>query len=185
MSTTTHPMTVEEFRKLPEEKGEVYHELHHGELVALTRPKPRHILIQHNLYDLLKRIAPAKGFVALEFPFRALPEWDYRVSDVCYIAPERWLNLDLDEDLRGAPDLVIEVLSPSNTFFEILDKEKVCLENGAREFWVVDPERRQVKITTPDGITVTYHSGQAITLRLFQDSEISVEDIFLGSLGDH
>lgn len=43
--------------------------------------------------------------------------------------------MDPDDYLRGAPDLIIEVLSPSNTATEICDKEKLCLENGAREFW--------------------------------------------------
>ena len=81
-------------------------------------------------------------------------------------------------DLAGAPDLVIEVLSPSNTVTEIYDKEKLCLENGAQEFWVVDPDRRQVKISTPDGRTVTYPSGQAIPLPLFGDATLQVNDIF-------
>jgi Uma2 family endonuclease len=45
---------------------------------------------------------------------------------------------------------------------EILDKEKLCLENGCREFWVVDAKRRQVKVSTPDGLTKTYQRGQEI-----------------------
>jgi Uma2 family endonuclease len=56
------------------------------------------------------------------------------------------------------------VLLPSNTAAEIFEKEKLCLQNGGREFWVVDPDRRQVKVSTPDGRTVTYPSGQEIPL---------------------
>jgi Uma2 family endonuclease len=63
--------------------------------------------------------------------------------------------------------MVIEVLSPSNTVAEIYHKEKLCLENGAKQFWVVDPDRRQVKVSTPDGHTVTYGTGQEIPLELF------------------
>ena len=48
-------MTVEEFRKLPEDSGPVYHELRHGELVTLSRPKYRHYVIQRRIRDLLKR----------------------------------------------------------------------------------------------------------------------------------
>ncbi len=65
---------------------------------------------------------------------------------------------------RGAPDLVIEVLSPSNTASEMLDKEQICLDNGAREFWVVDPIRRQVKVSGSDGRAATYKAGQSIPL---------------------
>ena len=56
---------------------------------------------------------------------------------------------DPEDNIRGAPELVIEVLSPSNTAAEIYEKEQICLANGAQEFWVVDPDRRQVKMTTP------------------------------------
>lgn len=55
----------------------------------------------------------------------------------------------------------------SNAWVEILDEEKLCLENGCREFWVVDTKRRQVKVSTPDGLTKTYQGGQEIPLTLF------------------
>jgi hypothetical protein len=53
----------------------------------------------------------------------------------------------------------------------------LCLEIGAKEFWVVDADRSQVKISTPDGRTVTWHSGQDIPLPLFQNARIAVDDI--------
>jgi len=68
------------------------------------------------------------------------------------------------------------VLSPSNTAMEMLDKEALCLENGAREFWVVDLERRQVRVSNPDGHSITYKSTQEIPL-LFGGS-LSVDAIF-------
>jgi Uma2 family endonuclease len=66
--------------------------------------------------------------------------------------------------MQGAPDIVMEVLSPSNTASEMLDKEQICLENGAREFWVVDPVRRQVKVSGADGHAATYKAGQSVPL---------------------
>ena len=88
-ATTSHLLTVEEFRKLPEDSGPVYHELRHGELVAVTRPKFKHHLIQSRLRDRLKAIAPPGVFVEYEVAFRALPEHELRVADVAFIAPER------------------------------------------------------------------------------------------------
>ncbi len=85
---------------------------------------------------------------------------------------------DLEDNIRGAPDLVIEVLSPSNSASEIYDRENLCLENGAREFWVVDPDRRQVKVSTQDGRTVTYQSGQEIPLQLFGNARMALDAIF-------
>jgi Uma2 family endonuclease len=70
----------------------------------------------------------------------------------------------------------MEVLSPSNTASEMLDKEQTCLENGAREFWVVDPVRKQVKVSGADGYAATYKAGQSIPL-LF-GGMLSLDSIF-------
>ncbi len=58
----------------------------------------------------------------------------------------------------------------------MIDKERLCLENGAREFWVVDIDHRLVRVSTPDGLTVTYKDGQEIPL-LF-GGKLAVDAIF-------
>jgi Uma2 family endonuclease len=58
----------------------------------------------------------------------------------------------------GAPELVIEVLSPSNTVHEINDKMAICMANGCRSFWTVDGKRNRVSVTKGD---VTRHYGVA------------------------
>jgi Uma2 family endonuclease len=178
MAATIHLMTVEEFRKLPEGDGPVYYELRHGEPVAVTRPKFKHTLIQSKLRDLLRAHMIPGGYVELELPFRALPEHELRAADVAYLSPERFAATDPDDNIQGAPEIVIEVLSRSNTAAEIYEKEQLCLENGAQEFWVVDPGRRQVKVSTPDGHTITYRTGQEIPLPLFGGAKIAVDAIF-------
>src|SRR5581483_2323040 len=129
MAATTGLMTVEQLRRLPE-TGEFYYELRHGEAVAVTRPKLKHTLIQLRLRDLLAQAAPSM-VTATEFPFRALPEYELREADVALIARNRLEKADPNDNLHGAPELVVEVLSPSNTVAEMNDKEKLCLENGS------------------------------------------------------
>ena len=177
MAATTTQLTVEEFRRLPEDSGGVYHELRNGEIVAVARPKLKHHLIQARLRDLLEATAPEGSFVEYRMAFRALPEYELRVADVAYLTAERFRQADPEDNIRGAPDIVIEVLSPSNTVAEIYDKEKLCLENGAKQFWVVDPDQRQVKVSAPDGRTVTYQVGQEIPLDLF-GANLAVDAIF-------
>jgi Uma2 family endonuclease len=177
-TTSSQLMTVEEFRRLPEDTGPVYHELRHGELVPVTRPKLKHMLIQGKLREYLKKPAEPGSLVEIEVAFRPLPEYELRVADVAWLSAARFATADPDDNIQGAPDLVIEVLSPSNTVAEIYDKEKLCLENGAQEFWVVDPDRQQVKVSTPDGHTTTYWAGQEISLPLFGSARLAVHDIF-------
>ncbi len=177
-ATTTHMMTVEEFSRLPKDNGPVYHELRHGEIVPVTRPILKHQIIQRRLCRYLEPLAPAGSYLAYEVPFRPLPEFELRVADVAWVSPERWAATDLENYVRGAPDLVIEVLSPSNSVTEMNEREQLCLENGAKEFWVVDPKRCQVKVSTPDGITRTWKSGQVIPLPLFGDGRLPVDAIF-------
>ena len=177
-ATTTHLMTVEEFSDLPKDDGPVYHELHHGEIVAVPRAKYKHYFLQSRLRDELRAVAPPGGLVEIEFAFRALPEYELRVADIAYVPTERKESIDPDNYLQGAPDLVIEVLSPSNKVAELYEREKLCLENGAQEFWIIDQDRRQVKVSTPDGRTITYTSGSEIPLTLFGGAKLAVDTIF-------
>lgn len=157
-------ITAEEFQKLPEDSGPVYHELRHGEIVALSRPKFGHIQIQKRLERMLERIAGESGVVVMEFSFRPT---EYEC--------QTWR---LSQPMGGAPELVVEVLSPSNTPAEISDKERLFLDNGAQEFWVVDPDWREVKVSRPAGHTHTYRYGESIPLELLANSKLAVADIF-------
>jgi Uma2 family endonuclease len=59
------------------------------------------------------------------------------------------------------------------------DKRKLCLANGSREFWVVDPQQREVEVSTPnDGHSVIYGPGQKIPLFFTSEAELAVSEIF-------
>jgi Uma2 family endonuclease len=170
-------MTVAQYRQLPE-PGPFYYELRHGELVRVSRPKLKHSLVQATLRDSLKAHAEPGSYVDSEVAFRPLPEHELWVADVAYLSKERFQAADIEDNFHGAPDLVIEVLSPSNTVAEMNDRERICLENGTKAFWVVDARLRQVKVSTPDGITTTYHSGQEIPLAVLGGASLKVDEIF-------
>jgi Uma2 family endonuclease len=78
----------------------------------------------------------------------------------------------------GAPEIVIEVLSPSNTIKKMREGRKICLENGCREFWTVDSKSREVEVSTPDGHSNTYKPGQQVPLFFAAGSGIAVDAIF-------
>jgi Uma2 family endonuclease len=176
-ATLTRPMTVEEFNDLAE-TGPFHYELHHGDLVKVTRPKLKHHVLQERLLELLRAACAGTGHVSMELAFRALPEHELRVADVAFVSQERWDQIDLEDYIHGAPELVIEVVSPSNTLVEMAEKEALCLANGSREFWMVFPELRQVKVSTPDRITTTFLDEQEIPLRIFGNGSLKVAAIF-------
>jgi Uma2 family endonuclease len=118
--------------------------------------------------------AAGRGRAFMELGF-SVPDHDYRVADLAYVTEKRWTMAG--DYLFGAPELVIEVLSESNTVAEMLDKEKLCLENGSHEFWVVDLDRKQVKVSTPNGHTLTYKAGQEIPLFFAPGDAIAVSAI--------
>lgn len=169
-------MTVEEFRQLPE-SGDL-HELRHGELIRMSRPKKKHWRIQDRVVDLLKPLAAGYGLAGMEFSFRPLPEHELWTADVAVVSRQRDEATDPDDNLHGAPEIVIEVLSPSNTAQEMNDRESICLENGCLEFWLIDPDRKWIKVSTPDRITRTYHSGERVPLPLLGAASLAVDDIF-------
>lgn len=174
MATTTNRLvTFAELEQMPDTRDGRY-ELRHGELVKVPPPEFPHYRIQLRLQSLLSAIARDLGIVGTEFAFRALSEHEYRVADVAFVAKDRFDQTG--RYFEGAPEIVIEVISPSNSAAEMLDKEQLCLENGAKEFWVVEPAHQQVKITTSDGRTAIYKRGQQIPF-LF-GGEIAVRDIF-------
>ena len=172
-TSTTRLMTFAEFQEIPDPSGGHY-ELHHGELIRVGNPKFPHVRAQWQLRRLLEQAAGSAGVVKEEMPYRPLPEHESWRADVVYISKARWESID--EYLLGAPELVIEVLSPSNTVEELIEQRNLCLENGSREFWVVNAKRRHVEVSTPDGRTVTYKSGQEIPL--FFGGSLAVDAIF-------
>ena len=178
VAAATEPFltTVEQYNKLPR-RDDVIQELHWGQVVTLTFPKKRHTRIQNRLLDLLRARAGDRGLVAVELPFRAVPEYDLRAADVAFVSSERWDATPEDDNLHGAPELVIEVLSPSNTLAEIREKAALCLANGSEEFWVVNPQRKVVTVMPRGEGALTYEMNQVIPLPVF-NSEVSVADIF-------
>jgi Uma2 family endonuclease len=177
-TTTTKLMTFAEFEQLPNPPEHRY-ELHHGVLVKVPLPQFPHVRAQWQLRRLLESAAGSAGVVDKEIPYRPLPEHEGWCADVAYVSKDRWDKIE--RYLMGAPELVAEVLSPSNTAAEMLDKRNMCLENGSREFWVVDTDHRQVEVSTPDSRAIAYSAAQEIPL--FFGGRLAVESVFTAAEG--
>ena len=169
-------ITVEQFRNLPDD-GRKY-ELRHGEVVCVGRPKRKHYLMQRRLVRLFEGKLSSRWEVGMEFSYRPVPEFDFRVADVAVVSESRARAIDPDDNLYGAPELVIEIKSPSNTQRELTELASRCLVNGSFEFWVVDMDRASVTVIHRDGSTAVFVAGQAIPLTAFGAETLPVEEIF-------
>ncbi len=93
-----------------------------------------------------------------------------RSPDVSFMAKQRLQGLDdlPDGFLEGAPDLAVEILSPSNTVEEIHNKLVEYFENGARLVWVIHPKEQYVLV---------YRSAQSPDRLLKSADSLDGEDI--------
>jgi Uma2 family endonuclease len=169
-------ITVEQFRQMPED-GRAY-ELHHGEVVSVSQPKAKHYNMQEHLVGLLRAKLPGSWRVGMEFPYRPVAEFDLRVADVAVVSQTRSRAIDPEDNLRGAPELVIEVKSPSNTPRQLRELASLCLANGGVEFWVVDLEQVAVTVIHQDGTSSHLAGEQSISLTRFGADVLRVAEIF-------
>lgn len=133
--------------------------------------------MQYRLVELLRPFAEGMGVVAAEVPFRALTEYEVRAADVAFVSQSRWDATAEDDYLRGSPELIVEVLSRSNTTAEMREKAALYLATGCLEFWVVDPGRRGVSVTRRDGENLVIRPGMCVPLAML-GAEIAVGRIF-------
>lgn len=178
MAASIEPLliTVKQYRELPR-RDDVAQELHWGQIVTLTRPKMGHTRLQYRLVEILRVLAGSKGIVAAEVPFRALPEYELRGADVAFVSNERWTATDDDDNLQGSPELVVEVLSRSNTRAEMRAKAALYLSTGCLEFWIVEPKNKEIQVMRREGGPRIYGMGDKVPIPLFE-SEVSVAQIF-------
>lgn len=81
--------------------------------------------------------------------------------DVAYISAELANRTPRDVFLiDGAPVLAVEILSPSDTHEDIVEKIELYLDTGVRVVWIIDPDLRTVTVYRPDAKPVLYNESQ-------------------------
>jgi Uma2 family endonuclease len=140
-------LTAHDLASLPDDEHR--HELEAGWLVSEPLPSLRHDRVRRTLERILEvyvakyrlgEIFGEAGFVLARDPDTV------RGPDLSFVARERLVGIDYGRFFEGAPDLAIEILSPSNRPYQVRAKVADYLAAGCRLVWVVDPERRSVTI---------------------------------------
>jgi Uma2 family endonuclease len=149
--TTTKVWTIEEVERLPED--DVRYALIRGELYRMPPPKARHGLLTNTIGRLLGNHVSELDLGAVYnqsgFIFERNPDILLE-PDVAFVQSSR-IPLDEDAYPELAPDLIVEVASPSQTGPSIDEKVEIYRAAGVRLIWVVDPSRRVVHVSRRDG----------------------------------
>jgi Uma2 family endonuclease len=170
-TTDTGLLTLAEYAALDEPDESYVSELVRGVVVRGPRPKVAHGRVQVRLAYCLEAWARGAGATVTTESGYVLSEDPptLRGPDVAVVLPSRHVEIELGW-VHGAPDVAVEVLSPSDTSSGIQQKTLEYLEAGAKLVWIVDPAARTVTMFRPD--------GSARVLR--SDEELAGEDVLPG-----
>ncbi|HEY4328444.1 MAG TPA: Uma2 family endonuclease [Phycisphaerae bacterium] len=152
MTTTATLLTAEELLNLPPDN--MRHELVKGELTTTPPTSGEHGVRSFNIAALLSTYLRGKdvgvgvgaetGFVIARNPDTV------RAPDCAFIQKARIPATGIPQKYwPGAPDLAVEILSPSDSASEVLEKIDEWLDAGTRLVWVVDPEKQNVRVYAP------------------------------------
>ena len=179
-TTTSHVMTWAAFEQLP--SGDGFHrEMIEGELQVLPPPKSFHSKIAKTAFKkLLELESLAQGQAYLEAGYKLAtdpPTWVQ--PDASFLANERDRATGRENYFEGAPDLAIEVVSPSESARDLRKKVRLMLSSGSLIVLVIYPNEQIVEVHRPDGTSVTLKPGDTLTIpELAKDWSVPVADLF-------
>lgn len=166
------------------------YELYNGQLRALSAPTHIHqmilteLLTQIHVYLRNKhcRIYPTPFDIRLFEQKRDHPETVTTVvqPDLCVVCDN---DKKVDrQGVHGAPDLVIEILSPSTKQYDCLIKFKLYQQAGVREYWIVDPDKQLVLVyTLADGqyyVPEIYTAKDTVPVGVLEDCNVNLASVF-------
>src|SRR5215203_6557228 len=128
------------------EDGRRY-ELYDGEVHVVPAPIPRHQVVQYTGAEALRALCRQHGGFAVGSPLDIVSsEYDVLQPDVVFFRPETAHLTDLDRAIRHAPDLCVEILSPSTEATDRGRKLPMFARYGVPEYWIVDPVKQAIEV---------------------------------------
>ena len=177
-------LSYEDYALIPDDGRR--HEIIDGDHVMSPAPKTKHQRLVGDLFFYLSAHVRERGlgevFVA---PFDVLlSDHDIVQPDVVFVSDAR-LGIVDEDNCKGAPDLVIEVLSGSTRRRDLIEKRKRYETFGVAEYWVVDPDVDAVQTFRPDADgryqradDLTAEAGGTLASPLFPDWRLPLTDLF-------
>ena len=181
---TTQPIanfTYEDYRTAP---ADARYELLDGDLIMVPAPDLTHQRVQSRLGRRLAQFIEERALG--EFFFApcdvVLTDTDVVQPDLLFVSRDREHLLSGGDNVRGAPDLVVEILSPATAERDRGCKRALYERHGVAEYWLVDPAGATVSIHRRRGgaLTLTHTFGRGETLHspLLAGLKVDLDDVF-------
>lgn len=181
LQTSQRPLTIEDFESFPDD-GNRY-EIMGGMLSVSPSPTLRHQRIVGRIYAALQQyfdeIGTGEVFVS---------PLDVEFSNFDVVEPDVVVVLDANASIKhehrivGAPDVVVEVISPSSAMRDRVRKAALYAMNGVQEYWLVDPANEtfdMLSLHRPDYVALA-QSNKMIRSQLLAGFELDLERLFRG-----
>ena len=172
--------TYEDYKHTPEDKR---YELLDGDLIMVPAPRVAHQRNTKKLANLLDDFVENHdlGEVFIAPTDVVLSETDVVQPDILFVRKER-SHIVTDDNIRGAPDMVIEVLSPSTAQRDRTLKRTLYALHGVPEYWQADTDAKNVVVLTLDNgeykVAGIYGEGQTLVSPLLPGFTLEIDRVF-------
>lgn len=177
----TKKFTYEDYLNLPDD-GKRY-EVINGELITPPAPYTIHQTVSGNLeYELRTFVKKTKTGKVFYAPVDVvLSETNVIQPDILFISKER-SPIITEKNINGAPDLIIEIISPTNAYYDLLEKKETYEQFGVTEYWLVDPKKQRVDMYLNQGhrfeLKHRVESEGIVRSQVLPGFEVSLDTIF-------
>ena len=172
--------TYEDYMRTPDD---IRYELLDGELILSPSARTAHQRASRKISYLLITFVEQNelGEVFIAAYDVVLDDFNVVQPDILFVSSER-ASIITDLNIQGAPDLVIEILSPSTARRDRTQKRDLYARRGVPEYWLADADAQSVLVLTlQDGeyrVAGIYAKGQTLTSPLLQGFTLNIDDIF-------
>ncbi len=173
-------LTYEDYAKTPDDER---WELLDGELVIVPSPNIPHQRVVTDLMTLLNVFVKDRdlGSVYAAPTDVVLSDTNVVQPDLLFVSSERG-HIITHANIQGAPDLAVEIRSPSTADRDLTVKRRLYAEHGVREYWLVDPDAMTVTVLLlgEHGYEEagSYRGGQSFDSTTVEGFSVNLDDIF-------
>jgi Uma2 family endonuclease len=173
--------TVEDYMKLDDDRQ---YELIGGKLFLVPSPSTKHQRIKLKICKLISDFVEVNQLgEVFDAPMDVVLDSQIIQPDILYISKDR-SSIIGDLNIQGAPDLVIEILSPSTAVHDKKKKSQLYLKHGVKEYWLVDIEVKFVDVYVASEKEWrwigAFDHEDVLTTALLPGMEINLGEVFKG-----